>query len=257
MKFLQYQKLYPNIIMERENGILDVRLHTAGDSLKWGITEGSIHDQLGEAFYRIGRDLENRVMILRGSGENYCTERNLDEYRDTSSAEAVYRITREGRDILNNMLEVEIPIISLVHGPVTLHPEIPLLADVVLASPEASFKDSHIPAGLVPGDGSQIFWTAVLGPTRASYFLLTEQVLAVEEALRLGVVHEVLPRGQLLSRAREIADRLVTKPQYTLRYTRMVVHQSLRERMARELASGFTAEFVAMGGSGGHPSSSR
>jgi len=255
MQFAKYKNSFRNIVLERdeESGILDLRLHTDGGALKWGIDPGAVHEQLGEALYKIGRDPENKVMILRGTGDVFCTQRNIAEYRHIDGAEPMYRLMREGRDLLINTLELEIPIISVVHGAATIHPEVPAMADMVLASPEACFQDSHIPIGIAPGDGAQIFWTAVLGPTRASYFFLSEEVLSAQEALRLGVVHEILPRESLLTRARELANRLASKPILTLRATRMAVNQALKERIAKEAALGFVSETLAQAAAEGHP----
>ena len=163
---------FPTLPWDGQNGILDVRLHTNGGSLKWGITAGAVHDQLGEAFYKIGRDAENRVMILRGSGDNYCVERNLDEYKNVSSPEAMYRMIREGRDILTNMLEIETPIISLIHGPATLHPEIPGIGRC-----GAGIAASVLPGFAHPGGTCSWRWVADLldicaGPNACEPFFL-------------------------------------------------------------------------------------
>lgn len=251
MRLDTYSKTFRNIALEREGGVLDVRVHTDGGPLKWGVDPGSVHEQLSEAFYRIGRDPENRVIILRGTGDKFCAERNPAEYTDVTSDEAKYRLIREGRDILANMLEIEVPIISIVNGPATIHPEIPAMADIVLASPQACFQDSHIPAGMVPGDGGQIFWSAVLGPTRASYFFFTEETMDVEEAKRLGVVHEILPADRLLPRAREVANKLAAKSIFVLRYSRMALQQAMKERFAKEMPMGFAAEMLAQSSTSG------
>src|SRR5208337_2067181 len=61
-KLLDYAERYRNVRLERRDGILQVTLHTDGESLTWGAVKGSVHEQLGEAFYHIGRDRENRVV---------------------------------------------------------------------------------------------------------------------------------------------------------------------------------------------------
>lgn len=253
-----YRGRFRNIAIERDaDGVLDMRLHTDGGPLKWGVDPGCIHDQLGEAFYRVGRDPGNRVVILRGTGDTFCAERNPREYCDLAGDQAQYRLIREGRDLVNHVLEIDMPMIGVVNGPATIHPEIALMVDVVLASPHACFRDSHLPGGIVPGDGGQVYWTSVLGPTRGSYFLLTEQTLSAEDALGLGAVHEIVDDARLLPRAREIAARLASKPLFTLRYTRMTLQQAFKERFAKELSLGFAAEMLAMNTAGGGHAAAR
>jgi enoyl-CoA hydratase/carnithine racemase len=241
-----YRAKFRNISMERSNGVLEVRLHTNERALKWGINPGAVHEQLGEAFYAIGRDPDNRVMILTGTGDSFCAERNIAEYEHVQDAENVYRLIREGRDLLTNLLEIEVPVISAINGPVYIHPELAVLADVVLATPDTVFKDSHIANDNVPGDGAQVVWTALLGPTRGAYFLMTEELLDADEALERGVVHEIVARTELLPRARAIAERLASRSKFTLRYSRAALRRMLTSRMTSELEAGFTAEMLGV-----------
>ena len=135
MKSLQqYAERYRNIRLERRDGILQVTLHTNGGPMQWGADVGSIHQQLGDAFYDIGRDHENKVMILTGTGDAFCKDRNSAEYTETYSAEYWYRISREGRDMLMNLLEIDVPVISAINGPALIHSELPVLANVVIAA---------------------------------------------------------------------------------------------------------------------------
>lgn len=252
MQLEEYQDRFRNIALSRDDsGILRMRVHTDGGTLQWGADEGAIHGQLGDAFYAIARDRDTRVVIMEGTGDDYCFSRNMAEFTSLETDEASYRLIREGRDILTNQMEIEVPVISLVRGRALIHPEIPLMADIVLATPDATFRDSHVASNLVPGDGAQIFWTSVLGPTRASYFFLTEQMLTAEDGHRLGFVHEVVPAETLEARALEIAKDLVSKSPFALRYTRMVVHHEWRKRFATESSFGFVTEMLSMKSKGG------
>ena len=59
-----YQNKYRNIKFERRDGILQMTLHTDGGPMQWGAKLGSIHEQLGHAFWDVAHDIENRVLIL-------------------------------------------------------------------------------------------------------------------------------------------------------------------------------------------------
>ena len=64
-----------------------------------------------------------------------------------------------GRMLIENVLAVEVPVISAVNGPCNIHSEVPLLGDIVLASEDAYFQDlAHFPRGMVPGDGQHVIW---------------------------------------------------------------------------------------------------
>src|SRR5215510_770301 len=219
----EYAEKYPNISMERRDGILLIRFHTDGGPFAWSL---EAHRDLGYAFDDIGSDTENRLVIMTGTGDRFLGSRppapGAGAPKTTArSFDAVYW---EGKRLLTNLLEIPVPMISAVNGPATIHAELPLLCDIVLASEQATFQDApHFPGGTVPGDGVHVVWPLVLGANRGRYFLLTGQKLSAQEALKLGVISEVVSRDKLLSRARELAEQLAKQPPLTLRYARVAL----------------------------------
>ena len=119
--------------------------------------------------------------------------------------------------------------IAALNGPTTVHSEYVLLADIVIATPDTVFQDKpHFAFGIVPGDGIHSLWPEVIGSIRGRTFVLTQQILAAEEAKALGVISEIVPRDRLLDRAREIAGRIAQLPPLTASYTRVALTQKLR-----------------------------
>src|SRR5439155_324752 len=145
------------------------------------------------------------------------------------AATAYDKIYREGKKVLMNILDIEAPLIAAVNGPVRLHSEYILLADIVLASPSTVFQDKpHFEFGIVPGDGVNLLWQEVIGSVRGRYFILTRQELDAETAKEWGAVNEIVPANKLLARAREIAEGLAKLPRLTSSYTRIALTQKLR-----------------------------
>jgi enoyl-CoA hydratase/carnithine racemase len=240
-----YQHRFRHIALERHDGVLEMRLHTDDGPLKWGFrNDRSVHAELGEAFYRIARDGENKVLILTGTGDIFLEGLDEDDLHEGAWDAAFWdRMAQEGRDLLVNYLDVGIPVISAVNGPVTFHPELPTMADVVVASENATFSDPHmVGMSTVPGDGAHIWWPMVLGPNRGRSFLLTGQEITAREALALGFVAEVVPQGQTLVRAREIAAKLAVHPRMVLRNARLALTQDIKRRMLNDLQFGFALE---------------
>jgi enoyl-CoA hydratase/carnithine racemase len=136
--------------------------------------------------------------------------------------------------------------IAAVNGPVSVHSELAVLCDVVLAAEHTYFQDApHFPGGLVPGDSMQIVWPLLLGPNRGRYFLLTGQKIFAEEAEQLGVVGEVLPADEVLPRAQEIAAGLARLNPILLRNTRHALVRPLRRAVAHDLHTGLALEAIA------------
>lgn len=239
--------------MERQDGILQVTLHTDGDSLRFG-SDNSDRYQLADAFIDIANDPENLVIILTGTGAAFCEDIVLSSVHDDPMKWD--RVYRNRRRLLLNLLEIEAPIIAAINGPCLVHAEVALLSDIVLASDTVAFQDKpHFLRGSMPGDGSHVLWPYLLGSVRGKYYLLTGQRIEADEALRLGIVNEVLPIEKLLSRARELARFIVARPILSVRYTRAVLNLELRRLIQEHLGYGLALEGLAAVQRGLTPSS--
>ena len=238
--FESYSNRYRNVLMERKTGILQITLHTNGGTLQWGKT---VHQELPEAFRDIGSDPDNRVVIMTGAGDAFSGPVMPSEYRPRRTAREWYDLCQGIKHRLNNLLNIEVPIISAINGPAPRHSELPLLCDIVLVGEEATFQDSaHFSEGLVPGDGMDIVYPLLLGLNRGRYFLLTGQTITAHQALELGLVNEVLPKEALLPRAWALAEQLAQRPPLVLRYSRILLTQQLRHLMHDMLGYGLALE---------------
>jgi enoyl-CoA hydratase/carnithine racemase len=242
-----YANKYQSARLERRDGILEVSLHTEGGPLRWGFLP---HGELPELFHDIGADRGNRVVILTGTGAEFSGPRatpGTSSFPSRPSIERIDRIHWEGRHLLMNLLNIEVPMIGAINGPAWRHSEIPLLCDIVLAADTAQFQDSaHFMSEVVPGDGMHIVYPLLLGINRGRYFLLTGQTLDAREAQRQGLVAEVLPPDRLLARAWELARELTRKPSLLLRYTRLLFTEYLRRQMHELLGYGLALESLAL-----------
>jgi enoyl-CoA hydratase/carnithine racemase len=242
-RFEDYKERYNNIVLERdEQGILLVRLHTGGGHFVW--SEES-HEELGHCFAEIGADRDNRVVVLTGTGDVWCEVIDFASFKLSNPAEWDHTFF-DGRKLLGNLLDIEVPVVSAINGPARIHPEIPVMSDIVIASDTTLFQDApHFGGGIVPGDGAHVVWTHVLGPNKGRYFLLTNEELGAQEALARGVVGEVLAADKVLDRALEIAANFAAKTDLTLRYSRVVLTQRYKRLMDEGLSLGLGLEALA------------
>jgi enoyl-CoA hydratase/carnithine racemase len=242
-RFETYRGAFANARLTRSTtGVLEVALHTDGGKL---IFNGHTHEQFVELFHAIGSDPDNRVVILTGSGEAFMDTISPDGF-DFFSPQGFDKIYREGKKVLMNLLDIEVPVIAAVNGPVRLHSEYILLADIVLATPATVFQDQpHFEFGIVPGDGVHLLWPEVIGTVRGRYFILTRQELDAETAKEWGAVNEIVPPDRLLARAREIAEGLARLPPLTTRYTRIALTQKLRRIIDEGVGYGLALEGIS------------
>lgn len=240
--FENYSHKYENVTMRREEGILEVALHTRGGPL---VFNGHVHEALVSAFRDIGDDAENHVVILTGTGNDFCTQITADGF-DFFTPTGYDKILREGTKVIENILDIQVPMIAAINGPFTVHSEYALLCDIVIATEDAYFADAPHPAfGVVPGDGVHILWPEVIGEIRGRYFLLSGQRLSAAEAKDFGAVNEVVSRKALLPRAWELARHMKKQDPLTLRYTRMALSNGLRRRIQEGLSYGLALEGIS------------
>ena len=242
-KFDTYARAFPNARLTRKpNGVLEVALHTDGGKL---VFNGHTHEQFVDLFHAIGEDRDNRVVILTGAGDAFMDQISPDGF-DFFSPRGFDKILREGRKVLANILDIEVPMISALNGPVLLHSEYALLTDIILATPDTVFQDKpHFDFGIVPGDGVNLLWPEVIGSVRGRHFILTRQVLDARTAKDWGVVNEIVPSERLLARAHEIADGIAALPPLTSRYTRIALTQKLRRIVDEGAGYGLALEGIS------------
>ena len=249
-KLEDYANKYQCVRFERRDGILQMTLHTEGGSLRWGFGP---HGELPDAFYDVGNDRENRVVIITGTGAEFSGPRatpGTSSFPTRPGIDRIDRIHWKRRHLLMKLLDIEVPMIEArsTARPGGAIPEIPLLCDIVLAADTAQFQDSaHFASEVVPGDGMHIVYPMLLGMNRGRYFLLTGQTLDAKQAHEFGLVAEVLAPDKVLARAWEIAEDLAKKPTLALRYTRLLLTEMLRRQMHDLLGYGLGMELLALG----------
>ncbi|HEX2213803.1 MAG TPA: enoyl-CoA hydratase, partial [Mycobacterium sp.] len=151
---------------------------------------------LGDA--QAGDDVD--VVIVTGADPVFCAGLDLKELGDTT----------ELPDISPKWPPMTKPVIGAINGAaVTGGLEIALYCDILIASEHARFADTHARVGLLPTWGLSVRLPQKVGIGMARRMSLTGDYLSAEEALRTGLVTQVVPHDELLSTARQIAASIV------------------------------------------------
>jgi enoyl-CoA hydratase/carnithine racemase len=236
---------YAHLAMERDElGVLLVTMHDgAGGPLTFSAQD---HTEFTEAFYRIGRDTGNKIVILTGA-THYMAEVDFQSFLDFSDPDAGIRIFDEGLQILENLLNIHVPVIAAVEGKALIHTEYALTANVVIAGTSATFGDApHFAGGIVPGDGVFTAWAHRAGYARAEAWLLSPDPISAETAQQWGVVAEVVEDGTTVARARELAALYLQKPEVTRRNTRLYFIQPMKQEVVATVGFGLTLEIASI-----------
>ncbi len=243
MKMIQteYFTAYNSLKIARDaHGVLVVELHSKGGPLTFTARD---HTEFVDAFYRIGQDRANTVVIFTGTGGHFIAGVDFLSFGNVADPAVWSQVHDEGVQILENLLNIRVPVIAAVEGRLDVHSEYALLANVIVAGEGATFNDiPHFAGGIVPGDGIFTAWSYRAGAGRAEAFLLNPHPLSARTAYDWGVVTEIVQDGEALSRALELAYLYLKVPEVTRRNTRVHFTQPLKERIVREVGYGLSLE---------------
>jgi len=236
-----YFRAYSSLKMTRDaRGVLVAEFHTKGEPLTFTARD---HTDFVDAFYRIGQDRTNAVVIFTGTGGHFIPGIDFSSFGNVADPGVWSQVHDEGVQILENLLNIRVPVIAAVEGRLDVHSEYALLANVIVAGESATFNDlPHFAGGIVPGDGIFTAWSYRAGAGRAEAFLLHPRALSARTAYEWVVVTEVVRDGEALSRAIELAYSYLKVPEITRRNTRVHFTQPLKERMVREVGYGLSLE---------------
>jgi enoyl-CoA hydratase/carnithine racemase len=225
--FEDYSTRYaPYFVMTRRDGIIEMRMHRSGGPYSQTMAS---HNSWGRAWAEVGADPGNEVVILTGTGDRWVDGRGEGDPEYFRK-----QLNHDARKLLENIVfSIDVPLIAAVNGP-GAHTEIALACDITICTPDTEFYDPHFLLARAPGDGQGLAFQGTLGTKRAALALLTSGKLDAAEALRLGLVSEVVPREQLGERAWQLAEMLVRRPPGTRRATRAIVIRPWRQRLVAD-----------------------
>lgn len=194
--------------------------------------DGRLHHDFGELFRILKQEDEARAVLLTGTGRAFSAGGDMEWFPTLRSPDRLHALRREGRQIIWDQLDVEIPIVCGLNGPaVGLGASIALMCDLIVMAESAAIIDPHVQVGLVAGDGGAAIWPLLLGPLAAKRHLMLGEPMRADEALRLGVAAEVCDAGEIGPVARRWADRLAAQAPLALQGTKIAVNAQLRQAL--------------------------
>ena len=188
------------------------------------------HAELATVWRRLAGEAGVRAILVRSEGKGFCaggTTALVQELLDSEPARL--RVMREARDLVQGMIDCELPIVSAINGAaVGAGAAVALLADVSIAGHKAKIIDGHTKLGVAAGDHAAVIWPLLCGMAKAKYHLLTCAPLDGAEAERIGLVSLVVPDDELLGKAREVACSLAAGSPSAIAFTKRSLNHWLR-----------------------------
>jgi enoyl-CoA hydratase len=176
------------------------------NAMSWAMRE-----RIAELFATASDDDAIDVVVITGTQGSFSAGVDLKELRSETSPPKRMNPTIAVRDCVK-------PTIAAVNGVcVTGGLEVALACDLIVASDQARFADTHAKAGLMPGWGMSAALPAAVGRRNAVELALTGAFIDAAEALRIGLVNRVVPHDELLARTYELAQSIRAHDQDVVR----------------------------------------
>lgn len=244
----QYAEKYAeHITISRHEGIIEARLHAHGGPAVYSL---AARNAWAQALHEIGNDPANEVLILTGTGDawigGFDPESFATPFQDWPADVLYEHVFYDAVKLVENVVHgIDIPIVAAINGNGP-HREFALLSDITICTDTTVFADGHAAAGQPPGDGLQLAFQLLMGAKTAAYYLYTSEPIDAHRALELGLVNEVVPADQLLTRARAIAANIMRMPRIARRLTHAIVQRPVRRRLVEDFGYGLSTELFGV-----------
>lgn len=210
-----------------DDGVAEVIFGPSG-GMPFTDVEGHAH--LGTIWARLQATKGVRSILVRSEGKGFCAGGTPDVVTSMlESQEARLRVMREGRAIVQGMMDCDLPIVSAINGAaVGAGAAVALLADISVAGHRAKIIDGHTKLGVAAGDHAAVIWPLLCGMAKAKYHLLLCNTISGQEAERIGLVSIAAPDEELEATARGVAQDLARGSPTALAFTKRSLNHWLR-----------------------------
>jgi len=170
--------------------------------------------------------------MLRFQNQKLLPETILEEYRN-----GIQRLPRA-------LYNLDVPVICAINGPaIGAGLDLTCMCDIRIASEKATFAESFVKVGIVPGDGGAWLLPRAVGMSKAAEMAFTGDSLSAQEALVCGLVSRVVAPEKLMEEALNLANKIAANPGGVLRMTKRLLREGERSTLDSllEISAGYQA----------------
>ncbi len=172
----------------------------------------AVMQELDGAIEQIHRAPKIKAVILTGHGMVFIAGANIKEIAQIQNAQQGNEAALKGQAVIAKIAKAPIPWIAAINGPcLGGGNELAIACHFRIAGDRAVFGQPEINLGLIPGFGGTQRLPRLIGTSRALMMLLTGDNITAHEALALGLVNKVVPQGEILKHARDLAMRISSR----------------------------------------------
>ena len=213
---------YNNLLYDKEDGIGIV---TINRPKSLNALNGEVYTELYEIFQEIEDDQDVHVVILTGSGERaFVAGADIAEMQPQSSVE-IRNFADKIRKAYDRIYTMSKPVIAAINGfALGGGCELAMCCDLRIASENAKFGQLEINLGIIPGGGGTQRLARLVGMTRAKELIYTGDIIDAKTAFMMGLVNKVVPPDSLMTEAKELARKMLSKSSIALSLAKKAIN---------------------------------
>ncbi|KZK30591.1 enoyl-CoA hydratase [Delftia sp. GW456-R20] len=237
----------PFLNIERDGAIWTLTMNQP--ETRNALTGNTAVEEFVQVCDEIRRDASVKAVILTGAGPIFSSGGNVKDmqrfFDDALTPDAIREEYRQGIQRIPRALnQLDVPVICAVNGPaIGAGLDLTCMCDIRIASETATFAESFVRVGIVPGDGGAWLLPRAVGRAKAAEMAFTGEAIDAQQALACGLVSRVVSADQLLPTARALADKIAANPGAVMRMTKRLLregeHSTLESLL--ELSAGYQA----------------
>ena len=225
------------VAVQNHNGVCTITLNRP-DVLN--AFNDQLTTELHEALKAAEKDAAVRVIVITGAGRAFSSGQDLADlktrYVPGYVPELGDDLRRRYNPIIKRIREMEKPVIAAVNGVAAgAGCSLALACDMRIASDQASFIEVFVNVGLIPDSGSTFMLPRLVGLGKAMELCCTGQKVDAAEALRLGLVNQVVPTAELNDATAKLAGKLASLPARAIALTKRLLNKSLQNDLTAQL----------------------
>jgi 2-(1,2-epoxy-1,2-dihydrophenyl)acetyl-CoA isomerase len=195
--------------------------------------EGVMVQEVPVALRELLNDESVRAVIITGNGKGFCAGADVNFLMELAAAKDLARgkiLVSSGSEIVEMIHAAEKPVIAAINGPVAGGGAgIALSCDIRIMAQSASIGFTFSRIGLHPDLGCTYFLPRLVGPAKAAELFMSGDMISAGEALRLGMVNQLVPDDELMPTALKLAETLAEKSPLALRLIKKGLHQTFEQ----------------------------
>ena len=235
------------LTIERDGAVLIATMNQP--ETRNALTGNTAVDEFVALCDQVRTDTSVKVMILTGAGPIFSSGGNVKDmkrfFEDSLTPDMIREEYRQGiQRIPNALYQLDVPVICAVNGPaIGAGLDLTCMCDIRIASESATFAESFVRVGIVPGDGGAWLLPRAVGMAKASEMAFTGEAINAQEALAFGLVSRVVAADQLLPEAKKLAAKIAANPGAVMRMTKRLLREGEHDSLASllEMSAGYQA----------------